>query len=225
MAKCDFLTAEIGTAAGDKVPIEGTRTEENNTFSILLTDQLTAEGKISLQVVGYVTESDTAEPQIIAKSPVVSGFITQGINGVEAEADSNPNLLARIWTKIREWADKIHVHDNKELLDSITADALGNFRVIVENPAISFSGALRSDKYYIFTNPATKIAVTSLLNVGSANIIPEYIFEFTVGDTLTRLSLPKDCVWSNNDIPTIKAYKKYIIRIVGNVATYSEVSI
>ena len=119
MAKCDFLTAEVGTAAGDKIPIEGTYNEENSTFSILLTNQLTVEGAISFQIVGYVTEYDTAEPQIITKSPVVSGFITQGINGIEAEADSNPNLLARIWAKIREWADKIHTHANKDTLDKL----------------------------------------------------------------------------------------------------------
>lgn len=119
LAKCDFLTAEVGTAAGDKIPIEGTYNEENSTFSILLTNQLTVEGAISFQLVGYVTECDTAEPQIITKSPVVSGFITQGINGIEAEADSNPNLLARIWAKIREWADKIHTHANKDTLDKL----------------------------------------------------------------------------------------------------------
>ena len=61
MAKCDFLTAEVGTAAGDKIPIEGTYNEENSTFSILLTNQLTVEGAISFQIVGYVTEYDTAE--------------------------------------------------------------------------------------------------------------------------------------------------------------------
>lgn len=123
LAKCDFLTAEIGTAAGDKVPVEGTYNEENNTFSILLTNQLTAEGKISLQLVGYVTDPETAEPQIIAKSPVVSGFITEGINGVETAAESNPNLLARIWTKIREWADKIHTHDNYWTLTDFYCEA------------------------------------------------------------------------------------------------------
>ena len=112
LAKCDFLTAEVGTAAGEKVPIEGTYNEENSTFAIFLTNQLTVEGAISFQIVGYVTEYDTAEPQIITKSPVVSGFITQSINGVEVEADSNPNLLARIWAKVREWADKIHTHNN-----------------------------------------------------------------------------------------------------------------
>ena len=123
LAKCDFLTAEIGTAAGDKVPVEGTYNEENNTFSILLTNQLTAEGKISLQLVGYVTDSETAEPQSIAKSPIVSGFITEGINGVETAAESNPNLLARIWAKIREWADKIHTHENYWTLTDFYCEA------------------------------------------------------------------------------------------------------
>ena len=123
MAKCDFLTAEVGTAAGDKIPIEGTYNEENSTFSILLTNQLTVEGAISFQIVGYVTEYDTAEPQIITKSPVVSGFITQSINGVEVEADSRPNLLARIWAKIKEWTDKIHTHENQKTLDNLHCDA------------------------------------------------------------------------------------------------------
>ncbi|MBQ5591992.1 MAG: hypothetical protein IIU80_03520, partial [Clostridia bacterium] len=54
----------------------------------------------------------------------MSGFITQSINGVEAEADSNPNLLARIWAKVREWADKIHTHDNKKTLDQLYCKAL-----------------------------------------------------------------------------------------------------
>ena len=124
LAKCDFLTAEVSTAAGEKIPIEGIYDEENSTFAIFLTNQLTVEGAISLQLVGYVTESETAEPQIITKSPVVSGFITQGINGVETEADSNPNLLARIWAKVREWADKIHTHDNKKTLDQLYCKAL-----------------------------------------------------------------------------------------------------
>lgn len=116
LARCDFLTAEIGTAAGEKIPIEGTNNEENDTFSILLTKQFTVEGAISLQLVGYVTESDTAEPQIIAKSPVVSGIITPGINGVEAAADSNPSLLERIWTKMKS----IHTHINLSILDNLT---------------------------------------------------------------------------------------------------------
>lgn len=124
LAKCDFLTAEVSTAAGEKTPIEGICDEENSTFAIFLTNQLTVEGAISLQLVGYVTESETAEPQIIAKSPVVNGFITQGINGVETEADSNPNLLARIWAKVREWADKIHTHDNKKTLDQLYCKAV-----------------------------------------------------------------------------------------------------
>ncbi len=123
LAKCDFLTAEIGTAAGEKVPIEGIYDEENSTFAIFLTNQLTVEGAISFQLVGYVTESETAEPQIIAKSPVVSGFITQGINGVETEADSNPNLLARIWAKVREWADKIHTHSNYWSISDLHCEA------------------------------------------------------------------------------------------------------
>ena len=92
----------------------------------MLTNQLTVEGVISFQLVGYVIESENAEPQIIVKSPVVSGFVTQSINGVEAEADSNPNLLARIWAKIREWADKIHKHDNKNTLDAFGCQALDN---------------------------------------------------------------------------------------------------
>lgn len=123
LAKCDFLTAEIGTATGEKIPVEGTYNEENSTFSIILTNQLTVEGVLSLQLVGYVTEAETAEPQIITKSPIVSGFITQSINGVEASADSNPNLLARIWAKIREWADKIHTHDNYWSLSDLYCEA------------------------------------------------------------------------------------------------------
>lgn len=120
LAKCDFLTAEVSTAAGEKVPIEGIYDEENSTFAIFLTNQLTVEGAISIQLVGYVTESETAEPQIIAKSPVVSGFITQGINGIEAEANSNPSLLHRIWTKL----ESFHKHHNLSLLDKLTEKML-----------------------------------------------------------------------------------------------------
>ncbi len=142
--KCDFLTAEVGTAAGEKVPIEGIYDEENSTFSILLTNQLTVEGAISFQIVGYVTEYDTAEPQIITKSPVVSGFITQSINGVEVEADSNPNLLARIWAKIKDWTDKIHTHENKDTLDGFYCEAAEY--VPPENDFPIGGGAVKSNR-------------------------------------------------------------------------------
>ena len=154
---------------------------------------------------------------------------------VKSSVDSTEQIMTEYTDILEKWKQDIvnelaqggsgHTHENKELLDSITADSLGNFRVIVENTAVSFSGFLRSDKYYIFVNPATKIAITSLLNVSSADIVPEYIFEFISGDTPTRLSLWNNVVWSNNDVPVIKKNKKYIIRITGNVATYSEVSI
>ena len=144
-------------------------------------------------------------------------------------AEENERSAAYIKNKpteeIAKNTEARHTHDNQDVLDRITADLFGSFRTIVENTTINFSGFLRSDKYYIFVNPAKKIAITSLLHVGSVDVVPEYIFEFTSGDIPTRLSLPRDYVWANNDVPVIKSNKKYIIRIVGSISTYSEVSI
>ncbi len=116
LADCDLISAEICTANGEKIPVEGKRNEESSTFTVKLTRQLTVEGSLTLQLVGCVLQEDSDEPQIIAKSPVICGVIAQSINGMQTEADSNPTLLERIWAKV----ERFHKHNNLSLLDKLT---------------------------------------------------------------------------------------------------------
>lgn len=225
--KCDLMNAEISNANGEKISVEGEFNEEKNTFTVMLTKQLTVEGEIKIQLIGYVTQEGSDEPQIIVKSPVVSGVITPSINGIETQADSNPSLLDRIWTKIQAWADKIHTHSNKNVLDTITTDSLSGEKTIVENKAIRFSGALDSSKITVFENPMERIAINGFLNTSGTNTIPEYVFVFESGHAgfPTRLSMPKNVQWANGDVPDIKYGYRYVIRIFDDIASYEEVEV
>lgn len=230
LAKCDLITAEIGTANGEKIPVEGERDNEINTFTLLLTNQFTAEGVLTLQLIGCVMQEGSDEPQIIAKSPVVSGIITPSINGVEIEADSNPSLLHRIWAKLEAWAGKIHEHANKEQLDLITTEMLqsiGTDKPVVIKTGIRYVGAISSNVCTVFETKMDRLAITALLAAGAKNTIPEYVFIFTsgAGGFPTTLSMPRGIKWANDDIPEIKVDCKYIIRIFDNVASYTEVTI
>lgn len=136
----------------------------------------------------------------------------------EQEADLTANTEAR------------HTHDNQEFLDSITEDIFQNLssnKLIHNIGGIRFSGALNSGRYNVFTSPMERLAITSLLNVDGADTIPEYVCIFTSGHAglPTRLSLPRDVKWVNDDVPQIKANYKYIVRIFDGVASYSEVTV
>ena len=126
LADCDLISAEICTANGEKIPVEGERNEESNAFTIRLTRQLTVEGELRLQLVGCVVEEGSDEPQAIAKSPVVCGIIGASINGIETECDTQPGLIHRIWAKVEALIKKIHTHDNKNTLDAFGCNALDN---------------------------------------------------------------------------------------------------
>lgn len=108
----------------------------------------------------------------------------------------------------------------------------GGSSAVTDKPILTisgtrFSGAIRSNVYTVFSNMLERLAVTSLLNVSAENTLPEYVFIFEsgLGGFPTRLSLPKEVEWANNDVPEIKVNYKYIIRIFDNVASYSEVEI
>lgn len=221
LVPCDFCIAII-TNAGRMELTDKLEIIDGKVNVIIPLSCTAAVGKITVQVVGYVMD-ESEEIYAIGKTAEFEGKIKPSSTGEIVSDSVHVPLLERIWAKIQSWADKIHTHDNKDVLDNITSSSLGDAKVIVENTAVSFSGSLRSDKYYIFVNPAKKIAILSFLNVSNVNVVPEYVFEFKCGDTATRLSLPHDCVWSNNDVPNIRPNRKYIIRVVDNIASYSEV--
>ncbi|MBQ3603955.1 MAG: hypothetical protein IJA02_08955 [Clostridia bacterium] len=120
--KCDFIIIEFGIN-GKKIPTDLIKpTGETLTFK--LKKQLTKAGHHHVQLVGYVVDAGTAEPQEIMKSPVVHFHIEQSVSGTEQEADSNPSLLDIIISKIHKLMEHMHSHHNKEILDAITEDSL-----------------------------------------------------------------------------------------------------
>ncbi len=120
--KCDFIIIEFGIN-GKKIPINSIK-PIGETLTFKLTKQLTKAGHHHVQLVGYVVDAETAEPQEIMKSPVVHFHIEQSVSGTEQETDSNPSLLDIIISKIHKLMELAHFHRNKEILDAITEDSL-----------------------------------------------------------------------------------------------------
>lgn len=78
------------------------------------------------------------------------------------------------------------------------------------------SANLEPDKFYIWTNPVSAIAIT-LNPQTDAQYVAQYLFQFTCpAESATSLSLPVDVVW--NEVPTIKAGKTYQVSILERLA-------
>ncbi len=123
---CDFINVEFGIAgSGDKLVLENLCPEEGeSTLSVSLTQDVTVSGALAIQLIGYVVDSETAEPQIIAKSPVVSGVVTPSINGIKKITQGTAELLDRILAKVHALSEKIHEHGNKKTLDLFSCPAV-----------------------------------------------------------------------------------------------------
>lgn len=123
---CDFINIEFGIeSSGEKLVLENLCPEEGeNTLKVSLTQDVTVSGVLTIQLVGYVIDSATAEPQIIAKSPVVSGAVTPSINGVKKIAQGVAGLLDRIWAKVTDLAKKAHEHRNHKTLEGFYCESL-----------------------------------------------------------------------------------------------------
>lgn len=72
--------------------------------------------------------------------------------------------------------------------------------------ATSFS--IDPNKMYMF---GTRTSLTIVLNQGEADIVNEYMFQFTSGNTVTSLAVPSNIVWLKD--PDIKTNSKYLVSI------------
>lgn len=127
---CDFINVKFGTNENledDECPVlEYLHPDEGGTtLTIKLNQDMTVRGVLYMQLDGYAIDSETSEPHMIAKSPVVSGVIIPSIKGVKKILEGNPSLLDRILTKVHTLLEKAHVHENfktLKLLACVAAD-------------------------------------------------------------------------------------------------------
>lgn len=125
----DFVNIEFVRSNGSKdvidylEPIDGVVT-------VPLTQTMTeAANRLKLQAVGYTVNGDKITE--IAKSPVVSCLISRSLDVLDGE--HKPSIIERMLLFIKYWSDKLvemwrdkHTHANKETLDEITAQTIGD---------------------------------------------------------------------------------------------------
>lgn len=118
---CDFINVVFGindNCEEDNPVLENLKPDEGGTtLTVSLSQDMTVSGALSMQLVGYVIDSETAEPQIIAKSPTVSGVVTPSLKGLKKISGSEASLLDRIWAKVHELIEKAHDHANISILN------------------------------------------------------------------------------------------------------------
>lgn len=118
---CDFINVVFGindNCEEDNPVLENLKPDEGGTtLTVSLSQDMTVSGALSMQLVGYVIDSETAEPQIIAKSPTVSGVVTPSLKGLKKISGSAASLLDRIWAKLHELIEKAHEHANISILN------------------------------------------------------------------------------------------------------------
>ena len=118
-----MLNAEFQTADNRKVVFENLETTEDELL-IALTQQLTVEGRIKFQLVGYILDKETNELKIISKTDMVTGHIDRSVKGFQEEFNPEPSFLESLWSKIRKLWDMRHSHHNQEILDQLTEEGL-----------------------------------------------------------------------------------------------------
>lgn len=128
-ADADFVNIEFVRSNGTKdvidylEPIDGVVT-------VPLTQTMTeAANRLKLQAVGYTVNGDKITE--IAKSPVVSCLISRSLDVLDGE--HKPSIIERMLLFIEYWSGKLvemwrdkHTHANKETLDEITAQTIGD---------------------------------------------------------------------------------------------------
>ena len=117
---CDFIVIE-SAISGKKIVSDDIK-PDGETLTFKLTEQLTQAGHHHVQLVGYVVDSETAEPHKIMKSPIVHYRIEQSINGIKHAADKTPGLLDRLLAKVHTLLEKAHTHSNKRTIDKFRCD-------------------------------------------------------------------------------------------------------
>ena len=124
LQKCDFINVEFGINDSCEKPVLEylSPDEGGNTLTIKLNGDMTVSGLLSMQLVGYAVDSETAEPHMIAKSPVVNGTVTPSIEGVVKTSKGNVSLLDRLLAKVHTLLEKAHTHSNAKTLDKFYCD-------------------------------------------------------------------------------------------------------
>lgn len=129
--------------------------------------------------------------------------------------------LAAIWeiqkiTDLAEWEQKL-AQLSQEWQDIKDANFTFQVQPHVEKITMTAASAnLDPDKFYIWPNPVSSIAITLNPQIDE-RYVAQYIFQFTCpAESATSLSLPVDVVW--NEVPTIKAGKTYQVSILERLA-------
>lgn len=173
----------------------------------------------NVNVNGEVVERITTEKEtlFVKESGIVDGTPFPSVEESTAE-----KILAKAQYAV-EVAEGV-----REDFDNIdTGGGASSDKVIVSITEVRFSGALNSSKITVFENPMERIAITSFLNTSGENMIPEYVFLFESGHAgfPTRLSMPRNVQWANDDVPDIKYGYRYVVRIFDEIASYEEVEV
>lgn len=122
-----------------------------------------------------------------------------GISGLIAEQNTKLAQLSQEWKEIKDAEFNVIVQPHVEKVIMTAASA-----------------NLEPDKFYIWPNPVSAIAIT-LNPQTDAQYVAQYLFQFTCpAESATSLSLPVDVVW--NEVPTIKAGKTYQVSILERLA-------
>lgn len=124
----DFVNAEFLKRDGSTSVVDQL-IPNNVTVTFPLTQDLTnVDGKMEIQLVAY--KVDGTEITEIAKSGIFTCKIRKSLNVLYGE--DQPGVIERILAFISYWSEKLpemwakkHWHDNKEVLDSLTADDVG----------------------------------------------------------------------------------------------------
>ena len=173
----------------------------------------------NVNVNGEVIERITTEKEtlFVKESGIVDGTPFPSVEESTAE-----KILAKAQYAV-EVAESV-----REDFDNInTGGGASSIKPIVSITEIRFSGALSSDKIFVFEKPMERIAINGFLNASGTNTIPEYVFLFKSGHAgfTTRLSMPKTVKWANGDVPDIKYGYRYVVRIFDEIASYEEVEV
>lgn len=80
---------------------------------------------------------------------------------------------------------------------------------------------INPDIYYVLKPQGGKLSVT--LQGSISNAFNQWMFEFECEDSPITLSLPSSIEWDRGDVLSPKELNKYIVSIIGNIATYREV--
>lgn len=124
-SQCEYINAEFETASHKKIVLDELK-PEGNILMVPLIQQVTVEGRLKMQLVGYMLNEKTYELEAVSKTDLVTGNIAKGIDGICEECNPEPSFMELLWAKVRKLWDMRHSHPNQEILDKLTENGIGD---------------------------------------------------------------------------------------------------